>query len=56
MTSIKNIPLLVKWLCELPEETEWVELKANHADPIQLGKNISLLQMQRPLLEDHTVI
>ncbi|MCY3999631.1 MAG: ATP-binding protein [Bacteroidetes bacterium] len=43
MTTVKNIPLLVKWLCQLPEETDWVEFKSNDADPIQLGKNISAI-------------
>ncbi len=43
MTTVKNIPLLVKRLCKLPEETDWVEFKSNDADPIQLGKNISAI-------------
>ncbi|MCY4170471.1 MAG: putative DNA binding domain-containing protein [Bacteroidetes bacterium] len=43
MPTVKNIPLLVKRLCQLPEETDWVEFKSNDADPIQLGKNISAI-------------
>jgi len=43
MTTVKNIPILVKRLCKLPEEADWVEFKSNHADPVQLGKNISAI-------------
>ena len=34
---------LVRELCALPHETEWVEFKANNADPAIIGKNIAAL-------------
>ncbi|MXZ02716.1 MAG: hypothetical protein F4Y88_03300 [Chloroflexi bacterium] len=34
---------LVRELCALPSETEWVEFKENNADPASIGKNISAL-------------
>lgn len=34
---------LVRELCALPAETEWVEFKRNNADPETIGKNISAL-------------
>jgi len=43
MTTVKNIPLLVKRLCKLSGEADWIEFKSNHADPNQLGKNISAI-------------
>ena len=34
---------LVRELCKLPHETEWVEFKQNHAEPKTIGENISAL-------------
>ena len=34
---------LVRELCALESETEWVEFKRNNADPKIIGKNISAL-------------
>ena len=34
---------LVRQLCALPQETEWVEFKENHSQPEQVGKNVSAL-------------
>jgi ATP-dependent DNA helicase RecG len=34
---------LVRELCKLPQETEWVEFKANDAEPQQIGEYLSAL-------------
>ena len=34
---------LVRKLCALPAESEWVEFKANNTDPATIGKDISAL-------------
>ncbi len=34
---------LVRELCNLPKETEWLELKVNNADPEEIGEYISAL-------------
>jgi ATP-dependent DNA helicase RecG len=34
---------LIKELCKLPRETEWVEFKANKADPQEIGEYLSAL-------------
>ena len=34
---------LVRELCKLPSESEWVEFKINNADPEMIGKDISAL-------------
>ena len=34
---------LLRELCQLPGETEWVEFKLNDADPHQIGEYISAL-------------
>ena len=34
---------LVKELCSLPNETEWVEFKENNCDPEKIGEYISAL-------------
>ena len=34
---------LVKELCKLPKETEWVEFKLNAWDPEKIGEYISAL-------------
>jgi predicted HTH transcriptional regulator len=34
---------LVRELCKLPRETEWVELKENNKDPQQMGEQLSAL-------------
>ncbi len=34
---------LIKELCKLPRETEWMEFKANKADPQEIGEYLSAL-------------
>lgn len=34
---------LVRKLCNLPHETDWVEFKANYRDPHAIGESISAL-------------
>jgi ATP-dependent DNA helicase RecG len=34
---------LVRELCKLPQETEWVEFKVNDAEPKEIGENLSAL-------------
>lgn len=34
---------LIKELCKLPNETEWVEFKTNYVEPQELGEYISAL-------------
>ena len=34
---------LVRELCKLPRETEWVEFKLNNADPQKIGEYLSAL-------------
>ena len=41
--SSDYLTALVRELCNLPGETEWVEFKENNADPETIGKNISAL-------------
>ncbi|MCY4445214.1 MAG: putative DNA binding domain-containing protein [Rhodobacteraceae bacterium] len=36
-------PELVQKLCNLPQETEWVEFKRNNSDPLRIGELISAL-------------
>jgi len=35
---------LVRELCKLPQETEWVEFKVNDADPKEIGEQMSALE------------
>lgn len=41
---------LVRELCRLPKETEWVELKANNDDPQSIGEYLSALANSATLL------
>lgn len=41
--SEENLAKLVRKLCDLPSETEWVEFKHNITDPENIGKYISAL-------------
>ena len=41
--SEENLAKLVRKLCDLPSETEWVEFKRNAADPEDIGRYISAL-------------
>ena len=34
---------LIRELCKLPTETEWVEFKENNSDPQEIGEYISAL-------------
>ena len=38
-----NLDLLIKELCKLPDETEWVEFKHNNDEPHMIGEDISAL-------------
>jgi ATP-dependent DNA helicase RecG len=37
----ENLASLVRELCKLPRETEWVEFKVNNSDPQEIGEYIS---------------
>jgi len=41
--SAEYLTGLVRELCKLPHETEWVEFKANNADPQEIGEYLSAL-------------
>ena len=41
--NMENLGLLVKELCKLPSETEWVEFKQNNNEPHIIGEYISEL-------------
>jgi hypothetical protein len=46
MTADRNevyLAGLLRELCKLPNETEWVEFKASYADPQEIGEYISAL-------------
>lgn len=46
MTTAKSpeyLQGLVKELCKLPQETEWVEFKENNGDPEEIGEYLSAL-------------
>ena len=40
---MENLDLLVKELCKLPDETEWVEFKHNNDEPHMIGEDIGVL-------------
>lgn len=40
---MENLDLLVKELCKLPSETNWVEFKHNNDEPRMIGEDISAL-------------
>jgi len=40
---IENLHSLLRELCKLPNETEWVEFKRNNKDPKEIGEYISAL-------------
>lgn len=42
---------LVKRLCKLPAETEWLELKCNNENPQEIGEYISALSNSAALSE-----
>ena len=51
---MENIDRLVKELCKLPNETEWVEFKHNNWSPEMLGQDIAALANSAVLTEhDH---
>ena len=43
---------LVRELCTLPRETEWVEFKANNSNPVEIGEYISALANSAALLDE----
>jgi len=40
---MENLDLLIKELCKLPDETEWVEFKHNNDNAQMIGEDISAL-------------
>ncbi len=44
---------LIKELCDLSTETEWVELKKNNVDSQEIGENVSALANSAALLRKH---
>lgn len=40
---MENLDFLIRELCKLPQECEWVEFKTNNVDPEMIGKTISAL-------------
>lgn len=50
---MENLELLVKELCKLNRESEWLEFKHNNDDPYMIGKDISALA-NSALLRDRT--
>lgn len=51
MSPIDNPVLIVKQLCQLPAETEYVEFKVNNASPEQIGRDICALANSAALHE-----
>ena len=51
MTVTIDIPTLVGHLCKQPRETEWLEFKANDAEPTKLGRNISAIANAAAILD-----
>ena len=43
---------LVRELCKLPHETEWVEFKINNKDPQEVGEYLSALSNSAALGSD----
>lgn len=41
--SVEYLTSLVRELCKLPRETEWVEFKVNNADPQEIGEYLAAL-------------
>lgn len=48
--SLEYLQSLLKELCSLPQETEWVEFKQNNDDPVMIGEYISALANSAALL------
>ena len=48
--SPEYLSALVRELCKLPNEAEWVEFKVNDADPDEIGEYISALSNSAALL------
>ncbi|MBE0469370.1 MAG: putative DNA binding domain-containing protein [Methyloprofundus sp.] len=48
--SLVYLQSLLKELCSLPQETEWVEFKQNNDDPVMIGEYISALANSAALL------
>jgi len=48
--SLEQLANLLRELCKLPKETEWVEFKHNNADPQMIGEYISALANSAVLL------
>lgn len=49
--SAEKLVSLVRELCKLPAETEWLEFKRNRADPEQIGEYISALSNSAALCD-----
>ena len=48
--TLEQLLSLLRELCRLPNETEWVEFKHNNADPDMIGEYISALSNSVALL------
>lgn len=54
---MENLELLVKRLCSMVSEQEWLEFKTNNDDPIMIGRDISALANSAVLCErNHSYI
>ena len=51
MSPYDDLTLLVKQLCALETETEYVEFKESNSDPEQIGKDICALANSAVLCE-----
>ena len=50
-TPMENLDKLVRELCKLPNETQWVEFKHNNYRPEMIGQDISALANSATLHE-----
>lgn len=48
---MENLAALVRELCKLPAETEWVEFKESNCDPDMVGRDVSALSNGAALLD-----
>lgn len=51
---MENLDLLVKALCELPDECQYVEFKHNNYEPDMIGRDISALANSAALCNKNT--
>ena len=51
---MENFTRLIKELCKLPNETQWVEFKHNNYDPAMIGRDISALANSAALYDKNS--